>query len=162
MSLPSVIGDHLLPFWACEVNALLGKPDFPAPLGCLAIRLRQINEDLCGTTAGPCGPSHRGWCYFWTDSRNNKKELILCFYIVSYGSRLQSFHFQHELCVGLWKISYIPNSCLVIFPKSISALEFTFSKSVDLLSFLKPSYLEEKKNISMPLRRIFRLEGLRL
>ena len=44
----------------------------------------------------------------------------------------------------------------------MSALEFTFSKSVDLLGFLKTSYLEENKNISMLLCHIFRIEGLSL
>uniref|UniRef100_A0A2K6DM84 Sodium/potassium-transporting ATPase subunit beta n=1 Tax=Macaca nemestrina TaxID=9545 RepID=A0A2K6DM84_MACNE len=78
----------------------------------------------------------------------NSWGLILLFYLVFYGFLAALFSFT------MW----IPSPGLTVFPKPVTALEYTFSRSdptsyagyiEDLKKFLKPYTLEEQKNLTI-------------
>lgn len=72
--------------------------------------------------------------YFWTANGNNKKGLILCLNLVSYGSWLHSSFVMWAMLLTLK--DEFPQSIVtrflvydMIFPKLMSALEFALSKA---------------------------------
>ncbi|PNJ36265.1 ATP1B3 isoform 10, partial [Pongo abelii] len=90
--------------------------------------------------------------------------LILLFYLVFYGFLAALFSFT--MWVMLQTLNdevpkyrdQIPSPGLMVFPKPVTALEYTFSRSdptsyagyiEDLKKFLKPYTLEEQKNLTV-------------
>nr|XP_037863598.1 LOW QUALITY PROTEIN: sodium/potassium-transporting ATPase subunit beta-3-like [Chlorocebus sabaeus] len=164
---PAALATSIPAAFAASIPAALAacNPAASAPLAVRAHNLtkneKSLNQSLaqwklfiCNLTTGEfLGRTANSW------------GLILLFYLVFYGFLAALFSFTmwvmlqtlNQIRVPKYR-DQIPSPGLTVFPKPVTALEYTFCRSdptsyagyiEDLKKFLKPYTLEEQKNLTV-------------